>query len=102
AVFFLQVAHSYYLTALADCLEQSVMSLLTRPMAKVRRMSAETGVRLEEMVTANLHLEADPSPSLEALQRVHAAVSAAGTPRQVQNLRERTRGHYLYSISPLE
>ena len=65
AVFFLQAAHSYYLTALADCLEQSVMSLLTRPMAKVRRMSADTGVRLEEMVKANLHLEADPSPSLE-------------------------------------
>ena len=84
AVFFLQVAHSYYLTALADCLEQSAMSLLTRPMAKVRRMSAETGVRLEEMVNANLHLEADPSPSLKALERVYAAVSAGGSPRQVR------------------
>jgi hypothetical protein len=102
AVFYLQAAHSYYLTALADGLEESVMSLLTRPMAKVRRMSAETGVQLEEMVKANLHLEADPSASLKALERVHAAVSAAGTPRQVQGLRERTRGHYLYSISPLE
>jgi hypothetical protein len=102
AVFFLQAAHSYYLTALADCLQQSVMSLLTRPMAKVRRMSAATGIRLEEMVKANLHLEADPSPSLKALERVHAAVSATGGPRQVKGLSERARGHYLYSISPLE
>lgn len=102
AVFFLQAAHSYYLMALADSLEQSVMSLLTRPMAKVRRMSAETGIRLEEMIKANLHLEADPSPSLEALRRVHATVSAAGAPRLVQGLGQRTRGHYLYSISPLE
>jgi len=29
-------------------------------------------------------------------------VSAMGAPRQVEGLRERTRGHYLYSISPLE
>jgi len=102
AVFFLQAAHAYYLTALADCLRQSVMSLLTRPMAKVRRMSAETGLELEKMMTANLHLDADPSLSLEALQRVHAAVSSRGSPRQVRGLSERTRGHYLYSISPLE
>lgn len=102
AVFFLQTAHAYYLTALADCLKQSVMSLLTRPMAKVRRMSAETGLQLEKMVIANLRLDADPSSSLEALGRVHAAVSARASPRQVQGLGERTRGHYLYSISPLE
>jgi hypothetical protein len=54
------------------------------------------------MVKANLHLEADPSPSLKALERVYAAASAAGSPRQVRGLGERTRGHYLYSISPLE
>jgi len=102
AIFFLQTAHAYYLTALADCLEQSVMSLLTRPMTKVRKMSAETGMELEKMVKANLRLGADPSRSLEALGRVHAAVSAKGSPRQVQALGDRTRGHYLYSISPLE
>ncbi len=102
AVFFLQTAHSYFLTALADSLRQSVMSLLTRPMAKVRLMSAQTGLELEKMVKANLHLEADPSGSVDALRRVHAAVSARGSPRQVQGLSERTRGHYAYSISPLE
>jgi len=102
AVFFLQTAHAYYLTALADCLKQSVMSLLTRPMAKVKRMSAQTGVDLERMVKANLHLEAEPSASLDALRRVHAAVSSRGSPRQVRSLSERTRGHYLYSVSPLE
>jgi hypothetical protein len=78
-----------------------VMSLLTRPMTKVRRMSAETGLELEKMVKANLNLGADPSGSLEALARVHAAVSARG-PGQVKGLGERVRGHYLYSISPLE
>ena len=101
-LFFLQTAHAYYLTALADCLRHSVMSLLTRPMTKVRRMSAETGLELEKMARANLHLGADPSRSVEALVRVHAAVSARGSPRQVQGLGERTRGHYLYSVSPLE
>jgi len=78
------------------------MSLLTRPISKVRRMSAETGLQLEKMVDANLHLDADPSPSLGALERVHAAATARGSPRLVQRLGERTRGHYLYSISPLE
>ncbi|HYW83152.1 MAG TPA: hypothetical protein VFB30_07850 [Spirochaetia bacterium] len=101
-LFFLQTAHAYYATALADCLKQSVMSLLTRPISKVRRMSAETGLQLEKMVDANLHLDADPSPSLGALERVHAAATARGSPRLVQRLGERTRGHYLYSISPLE
>lgn len=102
AVFFLQTAHAYYLTALADCLKMSVMSLLTRPMTKVRLMSARTGLELERMAKANLRLEADPSGSLDALRRVHAAVSARGSPRQVQALSERTRGHYVYSISQLE
>jgi len=101
-LFFLQTAHAYYATALADCLKQSVMSLLTRPISKVRRMLAETGLQLEKMVDANLHLDADPSPSLGALERVHAAATARGSPRLVQRLGERTRGHYLYSISPLE
>jgi hypothetical protein len=101
-LFFLQTAHAYYLTALADCFRHSVMSLLTRPMAKVRGMSAETGLELEKMVGANLHLGADPSRSIEALVRVHAAVSARGSPRKVQGLGERTRGHFLYSVSPLE
>jgi hypothetical protein len=101
-LFYLQAAHSYYMTALADCLKMSVMSLLTRPMTKVRRMSAETGHGLEEKLRTNLHLDEDPSTSLEALERVHAAVTARGSPRLVQALGERTRGHYLYSISPLE
>jgi len=102
ALFFLQTAHAYYLTALADCLKRSVMSLLTRPMTKVRRMSAETGCGLELILRDNLHLEADPSASLAALRRIHGAVSARHSVRQLQGLGERTRGHYLYSISPLE
>ena len=101
-LFFLQTAHAYYATALADCLKQSAMSLLTRPVTKVRRMSAQTGCELEKMLRANLHLDSNPSASLEALTRVHRAVTARGSPRQVESLAERTRGHYLYSISPLE
>lgn len=102
AVFYLQTAHSYYLTALADCLSRSVMSLLTRPMNKAVKMESETGIPLVAMLKSNLFLDADPSPSLSALERVHAAVSARSSLRQVQGLGERVRGHYMYSISPLE
>lgn len=101
-LFFLQTAHAYYLTALADCLGQSVMSLLTRPMAKAKRMSEATGLRLDGMLSANLHLDADPTAPLEVLRRVHAAVSARGSQRALSSLGERTRGHYLYSVSSLE
>jgi hypothetical protein len=103
AVFFLQTAHAYYLMALADSLKDSVMSILTRPMAKVRRVSAETGIALERLFTSNLRLGADPVGSLDALGRVHAAVSKVTDPgRDPRILGERTRGHYLYSISSLE
>lgn len=101
-LFFLQTAHAYYLTALADCLGQSVMSLLTRPMAKAKRMSEATGLRLDGMLSANLHLDADPTAPLEVLRRVHAAVSARASQRALSSLGERTRGHYLYSVSSLE
>jgi len=101
-LFFLQAAHSYYMTALADCLKMSVMSLLTRPITKLRRMSEETGCGLEALLRANLRLEGDPSASLQALRRVHEAVVAHGSPRQVRSLGGRASGHYIYSISPLE
>jgi len=102
ALFFLQTAHAYYMTALADCLKQSTMSLLTRPMAKLRRMSVETGSELEQILRANLHLETEPSASLEALERVHGAVIARHSSRRLQGVGARARGHYLYSISSLE
>jgi hypothetical protein len=104
AIFFLQTAHAYYLMALADSLKESVMSILTRPMAKVRRMSAETGIGLEQLLTSNLRLGGrDPGASLDALERVHAAVSRVTDPgRDPRIMGERARGHYLYSISPLE
>ena len=102
ALFFLQTAHAYYITALADCLKLSTMSLLTRPMAKLRRMSVETDPGLEQALRANLHLDADPSASLEALERVHAAVSARHSARVLQGVGDRAHGHYLYSVSTLE
>jgi hypothetical protein len=101
-LFFLQTAHAYYMTALADSLRTSVMSLLTRPMAKLRRMSQETGCGLEGLLRANLHLGGDPSESILALRRVHGAVSARGGTRLARSLGARVWGHYLYSISPLE
>jgi hypothetical protein len=103
AIFFLQTAHAYYLMALADSLKESVMSILTRPMAKVRRMSAETGIGLEELLTSNLLLGRDPGGSLDALERVHTAVSrVTDAGRDARIMGERARGHYLYSISSLE
>jgi hypothetical protein len=102
ALFFLQTADAYYMTALADCLKRSTMSLLTRPMAKLRRMSVETGSDLERILRASLHLDVDPSASLDALERVHAAVSTRHSATLLQGIGARARGHYLYSISPLE
>jgi hypothetical protein len=102
ALFFLQTAHSYYMMALADCLKHSIMTLLTRPMTKLRRMAAETGCEMERLLMANLHLETEPSASLEALERVYSAVSAKCSARQPQGVSGRTRGHYAYSLSPLE
>ena len=100
ALFFLQTAHSYYVTALADCLKLSTMSLLTRPITKVRRMGDETGCGLEELLRANLHL--DSEPSLAALGRVYNSVSARCGKGQLLGVRGRTRGHFAYTISPLE
>lgn len=102
SIFYLQTAHAYYITALADSLRQSVMSLLTRPMTKLRKMTAGTGSGLEGLITANLHLEAEPSPSLVALRRLYDAVSDRCAAQRLQGVKPRTRGYYFYSISPLE
>lgn len=102
SLFFLQIAHSYYMIALADCLRQSVMSLLTRPMTKLRRMDIETSCGLEELITANLHLEIEPSASLAALRRVYDAINTRCASQRLQGLSARTRGHYAYTISSIE
>ncbi|MDA4112984.1 MAG: hypothetical protein OK474_02960 [Thaumarchaeota archaeon] len=100
ALFFLQTAHSYYVTALADCLKRSTMSLLTRPVMKVRSMDLETRCGLGGLLEANLHL--DGEPALAALKRVHEAVSARCADGQPRGVRGRTRGHFAYTVSPLE
>lgn len=102
SIFFLQIAHSYYMTALADCLRRSVMSLLTRPMAKLRRMDIETGCRLEELIMVNLHLKIEPLASLAALRRVYEAVSDRCAVQQLYGLSARARGHYSYTVSSIE
>ncbi len=102
ALFFLQTAHAYYITALADCLKHSTMSLLTRPVTKLRRLAAETRCDLEQPLKANLHLDVDPSPSLVALHRIYNCVTARCGDRRLQGVTRRTRGHYAYTISPLE
>lgn len=103
ALFFLQTAHSYYITALADCLKHSSMSILTRPITKLRRMAAEIGrPELEQLIRANLYLDRKPSASIYALDRVYGAVSARCDNRQLQGVSARTRGHYIYTVSPLE
>lgn len=101
-LFFLQTAHSYYLMALADCLKHSTMSILTKPITKLRRMATETGCDLEQVLKTNLYLDTEPSPSLKALKRIHDAVSTKCSTQKLQGVTGRTRGHYTYSISPLE
>ena len=76
ALFFLQTAHSYYAMALADCMGQSTMALLTRPMTRLRRMALETGCELDLLVKGSLHLEGEPTASLRSLERVYGEVSA--------------------------
>jgi hypothetical protein len=102
ALFFLQTAHAYYMIALGDAIKESVTSLMTKPMTKLRRMDAATDSDLEELLLANLHLGLEPSASITALKRVHSAVSARCNPRLVPGMSERTWGHYEYSLSGLE
>ena len=102
ALFFLQTAHSYYITALADCLKRSTMSLLTRPVTKLEHMAAETNCELEPLLRANLHLDVDPSFSVAALRRVYNNVRLRCAGRQLSGLSMRAKGHFAYSISALE
>jgi len=102
AFFFLQTAHSYYITALADCLKRSTMSLLTRPVTKLEHMAAETNCELEPLLRANLHLDVDPSASLASLRRVYNNVRLRCAGRQLSGVSMRAKGHFTYSISPLE
>jgi hypothetical protein len=103
ALFFLQTAHSYYLMALANSLRESTMGLLTKPIAKLRRMAARTKTRdLEGLLLTNLRLGANPLGALEALDRIHAAVTARCSGRQVKDVSGRTSGHFSYTISPVE
>ena len=102
ALFFLQTAHAYYLIALGDAMKESVTSLMTKPMTKLRRMDVATDGDLEEILLANLHLDLEPSASIAALKRVHEAVSARCNPHLVRGMSGRTRGHYEYSLSSLE
>ena len=102
ALFFLQTAHSYYITALADCMKRSTMSLLNRPVTKLRRIAAETNPNLERLLRANLHIEKDPTDSLDALRRVYNNVVTKCAGRMPQGVAIRTRGHFAYTISSTE
>ncbi len=101
-LFFLQTAHAYYIIALADCLKCSTMSLMTRPVTKLRRMGAETNTDLERLLRINLHLDVEPSTSLAALRRVYHCVATRCAGHHLHGASMRARGHYAYSISPLE
>jgi hypothetical protein len=102
ALFFLQTAHAYYMIALGNAIKESVTSLMTKPMTKLRRMSAATDSDLEEVLLDNLHLGLEPSASIVALKQVHEAVSTRCNPHLVRGMSERTWGHYEYSLSSLE
>jgi hypothetical protein len=102
ALFFLQTAHSYFAMALADSLKRSTMSLLTRPYTKIKKMAAETNTDLERLMRTNLHVGDDPTNSLIALRRVFEKVAIKCAGRQLRGTYMRTRGHFEYSLSPLE
>jgi hypothetical protein len=102
ALFFLQTAHAYYMIALGDAIKESVTSLMTKPMTKLRRMDYTTDSDLEMILLENLHLDLEPSASITALKNVHEAVSSRCNPQLVRGMSERTWGHYKYSLSSLE
>ena len=102
ALFFLQTAHSYFAMALADSLKRSTMSLLTRPYTKIKHMAAETNTDLDRLMRTNLHVDDDPTNSLITLRRVFEKVATKCAGRQLRGTYMRTRGHFEYSLSPLE
>ena len=102
AIFFLQTAHSYYTMALADSLKRSTMSLLTRPFTKIKHMADDTKTDLYHLMRTNLHIDDDPTNSLIALCTVYDKVAARCADRQLRGTYMRTRGHFEYSLSPLE
>jgi hypothetical protein len=102
ALFFLQTAHSYFAMALADSLKRSTMSLLTRPYTKIKQMAAETNIDLDRLMRTNLHVGDDPTNSLIALRRIFEKVTTKCAGRQLRGTFMRTRGHFEYSLSPLE
>lgn len=102
ALFFLQTAHANYIIALADCLKQSTMSLLTRPVNKFKRMIAEIDPNLEQLLKNNLLLNVAPLESLFALRKIYNSVSEKCVGKQLNGVSRRTQGHYTYTLSPLE
>jgi hypothetical protein len=102
SLFYLQMAHAYYLTALADSTRQSIMSIMTRPMARLRKIDSLLGCDLENRLMKNLLLNSDPSDTLVSLRKLHDAVSSRCRNQTILNVAERTRSHYLYSVSPVE
>lgn len=102
ALFFLQTAHSYFMMALADSLKRSTMSLLTRPYTKIKQMAAETNTDLDRLMRKNLRVGDDPTNSLIALRRVFDKVVTRCAGRQLRGTYMRARGHFEYSLSPLE
>ncbi len=101
-LFYLQTAHAYYVIALADSLKRSTMSLLTRPVMKLRQIDSKTKSSLEPLLRRNLHLDIEPSASLIALRKVFNAVTDRCAGRQLAGVNMRVRGHYGYSLSALE
>ena len=102
ALFFLQTAHAYYMIALGNAIRESVTSLMTKPLTKLRRMDATMGSDLEEILLKSLHLDLEPSVSITALKHVYEVVSSKCSPHLAMGMSERTRGHYDYSLSSLE
>ena len=65
-------------------------------------MAAETNTDLDRLMRTNLHVGDDPTNSLIALRRVFEKVATKCAGRQLRGTYMRTRGHFEYSLSPLE
>ncbi len=102
SIFFLQTAHSYYIMALSDCLKRSTMSLLTKPVNKLKMIDAELGCDLTALMENNLKLDRDPCQALDLLRQVFKSVSTKCADLKPMGVNMRTLCHFEYTLSPLE
>jgi len=103
ALFWLHVAHSACLAAMADAIGRYHANVYTRPFDALRAIESATDLRLEARFRRALHLDDDVGGAIEALRRIHGVVEARfPEPAWQPNMRSATRYEYRYSLSAEE